>query len=276
MRSRSMGNAHSQFWVRWGVVALFQTGTIILGSSLASPAQAQISLLRDFNLPTSNLLNQNSNNQIVSACIRLDGRCLFKIADQKSDLPERISDVEQRLNDVAILYLKNNSPLKIRKQKDGNLPNIYLSAGNRDVRLLSVTAPDADLQGVDLETRTDQLIEQIETGLNQAKQERQLPFIIYQGKLAAATLLVMLITSIAFYRWERSSKRSKDLLSPSNLSPTQPISTQLTQQQYWNIKEVQHRLTQLAQMGILGGGSLFILGLFPYSRMFQVLIISSL
>lgn len=37
-----------------------------------------------------------------------------------------------------------------------------------------------------------------------------------------------------------------------------------------------YRLFQLAQAGILGGGSLFILGLFPYTRMIQVLIIGGL
>lgn len=276
MRSRSLGFALSKFFGRRKAVALFQTGTVIFANSVAFPTQAQLPLLRDL-IPTPQLINQNLNNQIVSACIRLDGRCLFKIADQKSALPDRISGIEQRLNDVSSLYFKqNSSPLKIRSAQEGNLPNIYIKVGTREVRLMSVTAPDADLQGVDLETRTDQLIEQLETGLNRAKQERQLPFLIYQGKISAAILLAMLIASITLYRWGRRSKRSKKSLDSSKSSPTQPISTQLTQQQQWNLKEVQHRLTQLAQTSILGGGSLFILGLFPYTRMFQILIITSL
>lgn len=276
MRSRSVGFAHSPFWVRWGAITLCQTGIIIYASSVA-PAIAQLPLLKDLNLPTANLLNQNPTNQIVSDCIRLDGRCLFKIADQKTELPDRITGIEQRLNDVSSLYFKNNSsPLKIRKEKAGNLPNIYINIGNREVRLMSITAPDADLQGVDLDTRADQLIEQLEAGLNQAKLERLPQFTIQQGKIAAATALGMLIISIAIYHWERRSKRSKDILASSNLSSNQPISTQLTQQQHWNIKEVQHRLVQLTQAGILGGGSLFILGLFPVTRMLQVLIITSL
>lgn len=274
MRSRSLGFAQTQSWVRQKAVALVQAGTVILATSIAFPAQAQFSFLQDL-IPTSQLLNSYPNNPTVSACIRLDGRCLFKIADQKSDLPDRISSIEQRLNDVSSLYFKqNSSPLKIRSSKDGNLPNIYINVGNREVRLMSVTAPDADLQGVDLDTRTQQLIEQLEQGLNQAKQERQLPYIIAQGKLAAAIFLAMLIASIALYQWERRSKHSKKPLD--SISPNQPISTQLTQQQQWNLKEVQHRLTQLAQASILGGGSLFVLGLFPYTRMFQVLIITSL
>ncbi|MGC1394261.1 MAG: mechanosensitive ion channel family protein, partial [Coleofasciculaceae cyanobacterium] len=276
MRSRSLGFALSKFLGRRKAVTLFQTGTVILANSLAFPTHAQLPLLRDL-IPTPQLINQNLNNRIVSACVRLDGRCLFKIADQKSALPDRINGIEQRLNDVSSLYFKeNSSPLKIRSAKEGKLPNIYINIGNREVRLMSVTAPDADLQGVELETRADQLVEQLETGLNRAKQERQLPFLIYQGKVSAAIFLAMLIASVALYRWQRRSKHSKKSLDSSNLSPTQPISTQLTQQQQWNIKEVQHRLTQLAQASILGGGSLFILGLFPYTRMFQILIITSL
>lgn len=261
----------------WESVASLSMGTIMVAGVAVSPVQAQLPLLRDLNLPTPNLINQKLSNQVVSDCIRLDGRCLFKIADQKNDLPDRIRGIEQRLNDITDIYFKNDSSrLKIYQQKEGNLPNIYISIGERQVRLMSVTTADAELENADLDMRANQLVAQLKEGLNRAKLERQTPFLIYQGKIAAATALGMLIASVAIYRWERRSKRSKDLLSSNHLSPTQPISTQLTQQQQQNVKEVQHRLIQLAEVGILGGGSLFILGLFPYTRIVQVLIITSL
>jgi small conductance mechanosensitive channel len=253
------------------------TGSLVLTGWVVSPVQAQLPLLQDLNLPAPNLLNQNSDNQVVSGCIRLDGRCLFKIADQKSDLPDRINGIEQRLNDISRIYFKNDSSkLTIRKKTEGNLPDIYISVGDREVRLLSVTAPDADLQGVDIESRADQLIEELEEGLKRAKQERQQQFLARQAGIATGTGVAMLVASLAIYHWERRLKRSKDQLAPCDSSPTQPISTQLTQQQHWNVKEVQHRLFQLTKAGILGGGPLFILGLFPYTRMIQVLIIGSL
>ncbi len=60
----------SKSWVRcWGIIALFQTCIIILASASASPAQEQLSLLRDLNLPTPSILNQNQDNQTTSACI---------------------------------------------------------------------------------------------------------------------------------------------------------------------------------------------------------------
>jgi hypothetical protein len=114
-----------------------QAGAIFLASSIVSPIQAQLPLLPDLNLPTPNLLNQNSDDQVVSGCIRLDGRCLFKIADQKSDLPNRITGIEQRLNDISRIYFNNDSSnLKIRKQKEEKLPNIYISVADKEVRLL--------------------------------------------------------------------------------------------------------------------------------------------
>jgi small conductance mechanosensitive channel len=254
-----------------------QAGAIFLASSIVSPIQAQLPLLPDLNLPTPNLLNQNSDDQVVSGCIRLDGRCLFKIADQKSDLPNRITGIEQRLNDISRIYFNNDSSnLKIRKQKEEKLPNIYISVADKEVRLLSVTAPDADLKGVDLDTRADELIEQLEEGLTRAKQERQPQFLAQQGGIATGTGVFMLVASLAIYRWERRSKRSKDQFAHTDSSPLEQISTQLTQKEQWNVKEVQHRLFQLTQAGILAGGTLFILGLFPYTRMIQILMIASL
>ncbi len=252
-------------------------GSLVLTGWVGAPVQAQLPLLQDLNLPAPSLLNQNSDNRVVSGCIRLDGRCLFKIADQKSNLPDRINGIEQRLNDISRIYFKNDSSkLTIRRKSEGNLPDIYISVGDREVRLLSVTAPDADLQGVDIESRAEQLIEELEEGLKRAKQERQQQFLARQAGIAIGTGVAMLIASLAIYYWERRLKRSKDELAPSDSSPTQPISTQLTQKQHWNVKEVQHRLFQLTKAGILGGGPLFILGLFPYTRMIQVLIIGSL
>jgi small conductance mechanosensitive channel len=108
-----------------------------------------------------------------------------------------------------------------------------------------------------IEDNWRELIEQLEEGLKRAKQERQPQFLARQAGIATGTGVAMLVASLAIYHWERRLKRSKDQLAPSDSSPTQPISTQLTQKQHWNVKEVQHRLFQLTKAGILGGGPLF-------------------
>jgi small conductance mechanosensitive channel len=254
------------------------TSSIIFLGCSTSPAIAQFTLLQDLNLRPPNLLNQTQNNQTVSRCIRLDGRCLFEIADQRSDISRRAEGIEQRLNDISRVYFKNDTAqLKVRRQQEqGTIPNIVIQIGNRQVRLMSVTDQDADLEGVSIDDRADQLVEQLEQGLIQAKNERQPQFLAHQGAMATGTGVAILVISLTIYSWERRLKRSKDLLVPSKASPTEPISTQLTQKQQWNLKEVQHRLFQVAQVVILGGGSLFILGLFPQTRMIQILIIASL
>jgi moderate conductance mechanosensitive channel len=254
------------------------TSSIILIGCSLSPAKAQFPSFQDLNLRPPNLLNQTQDNQIVSRCIRLDGRCLFEIADQKSDISRRIEGIEQRLNDISRVYFKNDTAqLTVRRQQEyGNIPNIIIQVGERQVRLMSVTDQDADLEGVSIDDRADQLVEQLEQGLIQAKHERQPQFLAHQGAIATGTGVSVLVISLTIYSWQRRLKRSKDLLVPSTASPTEPISTQLTQKQQWNLKEVQHRLFQVAQVVIWGGGSLFILGLFPQTRMIQVLMIASL
>src|SRR5919202_4306127 len=108
--------------IRSTAVASFQAGAIVLMGWFASPVQAQFPLLNEVNLQPPQLLDQKSDDRIVSGCIRLDGRCLFKIADQKSDLSNRIDGIEQRLNDITRIYFKNDSSeLKIRKKLEGNL-----------------------------------------------------------------------------------------------------------------------------------------------------------
>jgi len=258
-------------------------GSIALAGWVVSPVQAQIPGLPNVNIPTPNPLKQQSEDTVDSGCVRLDGRCLFEIAAPKSQFPQRMQEIEQRLQDISRTYFKNqNAELEIRQELDqqSNLPEIYISLldeqDNRfkEVRLMSVTDQDADLTGVPIETRADEIIEQLEQQLPQAKQERQPDVLTDRVGVAVGTGVAMIVASLLIYRWERRLKRSKQLLEPSQ-SNTTPISTQLTQNQQRNVKEVLHRLLQLTQGVIWVGGSLFILSLFPYTRPIQILILAS-
>jgi small conductance mechanosensitive channel len=270
--------------MRWVAIAALSAGAMILSSGVVSPVQAQPSFLQQLNplnIPSPNLLNQSPNNQEAIGCIRLDGRCLFEIAAPKSQLDERISDIEQRLNQVSNDYFRNEeAQLKVFQQQpegEGAIPNIYVSVGEqKPVRLMSVTDLDAKLGGDSIEMRAEEIVTQLERQLQRAKEERQPEFLSRQGAVAIGTGAAMLIASLALYHWGKRSKRSKEVLTPSDTSQAQPITTQLNKQHEWNVKEVQHRLFQLAQVGIVGGGTLFILGLFPYTRPIQLLILRSL
>ncbi len=291
-------------------------GSMALVGWVISPVQAQIQIpgLPDVNIPTPNTIKTPSEDAVafVSGCVRLDGRCLFEIAGTKltpntageaegaeeaeeaegaeespitlPPLPQRIQDIEQRLQDISRTYFRiESAELEIRQEEsegESNLREIYISLLDeqgdpfKEIRLMSVTDQDAAITEVPIEQRANQIIEQLEQQLPQAKQERQPDVLRNRIKIAVGTGVAMIVASLLIYRWERRLKRSKQLLEPSESNAT-PISTQLTQNQQRNVKEVLHRLLQLTQGVIWVGGSLFILSLFPYTRPLQVLILAS-
>ncbi|MDJ0735989.1 MAG: mechanosensitive ion channel family protein [Nostocaceae cyanobacterium] len=243
--------------------------------SSVSPVQAQIPILPDLKL-NSIVLTHNLENAVVSACVRLDGRCIFKVTDQKSDLSKRIAEIEQRLHSFSNIYFQTDTvQLKIRQQAVGNLQDIYISVGDQEVRLLTVTNWDAELEGVTIEFRTNQIIQQLQEALERAKQERQPRFLINQGIKAAGITVVIFLSNWIIFCKERYLRNSKEHLS-SDSSENQPISTQLNRRHQWNITEVRYRVLQIIRAVISIGGTLLIFGLFPYTRIIKVWFFSSL
>ena len=247
-------------------------------------ATAQIPLLPQLQAPSS--VSNDSNNRLVTGWIYLDGRRLFQIAASKANFPERSEDIQKKLQKISQSYI--NSPAKtelnVKVRTVNDLPVIYVN----DQYLMTITSEDAGLREVDISTSANQIKESLQEDLQQAKQERQTQSLINQGKIAAGIGLTMIVMSWGVYSWQRRSK--KDLLHPiasqpprgplsSPISPAvaaaQPITTQLTQRQKQHLQEVKRRLFELTQAGIWGGGSFFILGLFPYTRPFQVGILTA-
>ncbi|MDJ0800635.1 MAG: mechanosensitive ion channel family protein [Calothrix sp. MO_167.B12] len=255
----------------FGIVA----ATFVMVISV-SPVQAQLPIMPNFKL-NSVVLTRNSENTVVSDCVRLDGRCIFKVAHQKSDLSKRIEEIEQRLHNLSDIYLQTDTAqFNIRQQAVRNLRDIYMSVGDKEVRLLTVTSWDAELEGVSIEFRADQIIQQLQEGLERAKQERKPGFLINQGLKAAGITVVMFLSNCIIFRRERYLRNSKKQLSSSDASEHQPISTQLNRRQQSNITEVQYRLLQVIRAAIWTGGTVFIFGLFPYTRIIQLWFFRSL
>jgi moderate conductance mechanosensitive channel len=243
----------------------------------AAPVRAQLPFLPNFQ-PSSDWLVQNSDNLVVSECVHLDGRCLFKVASAKADISQRVGAIEQRLAQINSLYLRNSQDqLRVEKRIENNLPNIYVIVGDREIRLLNITSLDVQREGIDFDTKAEQIIEQLEIGLPKAKQERQPDSLLRQSLIAIALLSVMFLATWLFARSIHRFKQSKKQISPViRYSNRQPITTQCIQRQQWNLKEVQLRLLQFSQVGIWIAGILLILGLFPQTRIAQVLIFTSL
>ncbi len=302
-----------RFW-SWAIA-----GLLFVTSWSVVPVQTQLPTI-DLNQVYPNLLNQNSENQVVAKCVRLDGYCLLELAVPKSDLSKRIETIQNKLNKISQTYIKNQDAqlvIEIQKQpvkvelkepektapqttenqstveeaveaveeaieeaieevEERRSPNIYVSIDQEKINLLTVTDQDALLQGVDVDTRADSIREKLKEGLNQARYEREVEFLVRQGLMAVGICLAVLVSSLLIYRWLHQLEQSKAQLTSPNSASSETISTQLNQRKLWNLREVQYRLYQLALMGLLGGGSLFVLGLFPYSRSIQVMILEGL
>jgi len=104
----------------------------------------------------------------------------------------------------------------------------------------------------------------------EANQEQQTQFLVQQSEIPALSTLAIMAISWSVWRWQKrlSKNENKSILPIS--ADTQPITTLLNQQQKQHLEEVKKRLFQIAQVGIWGGGTLIILGLFPYTKPLQI------
>ncbi|MEH2263896.1 mechanosensitive ion channel family protein [Nostoc sp.] len=258
--------------------------SVAIGIVSVPKATAQIPFLPQLQAPSS--VSNDSDNRVVSGWIYLDGRRLFQIAASRTNFPERSEDIQKKLEKIGQNYFQSpaKTAIKVEVRKVNELPVIYVN----DQYLMTVTSEDAGLRQVDISTSANQVAESLQEDLQQAKQERQTQSLIDQGKIATGTGVIMVIMSLGLYGWQRRSQKDSDSVNPiasqpprellnSPISPTanQPITTQLNQQQKKHLQEVKRRLFQLSQAGIWGGGSFFILGLFPYTRGFQVGILNA-
>ncbi|MEH1896429.1 MAG: mechanosensitive ion channel family protein [Nostoc sp.] len=258
--------------------------SVAIGVVSVPKATAQIPFLPQLQAPSS--VSNDSDNRVVSGWIYLDGRRLFQIAASRTNFPERSEDIQKKLEKIGQNYFQSpaKTAIKVEVRKVNELPVIYVN----DQYLMTVTSEDAGLRQVDISTSANQVAESLQEDLQQAKQERQTQSLIDQGKIATGTGVVMVIMSLGLYGWQRRSQKDSGSVNPiasqpprellnSPISPAanQPITTQLNQQQKKHLQEVKRRLFQLSQAGIWGGGSFFILGLFPYTRGFQVGILNA-
>lgn len=300
MRSRT--KAIARLKLRWKIFAMRTAfgiaASIFLTFWAIAPTQAKspISGLQSFpfsglesiSVPGwDNLLNPNqssseANNQPITTWITLDGRRLFQIAATSRDgLSDRVEDIEPRLQTISQDYFRSNSwDLEVKSQrgtlvdKDGTVskanPDIYINGQ----RLLTITDQDAQVQGDnDPQKTARKLIQSLEQDLRQAKQERQSPYLLRQGAVAVGVFLGVIICSWSVRRWHRRLQ-SRTAISAATKSPTDSVTTQLTQQQNQNLQEARRRLFQATQALIWGGGTLISLSLFPYTRIIPFWILS--
>ncbi|BAZ46646.1 MscS mechanosensitive ion channel [Chondrocystis sp. NIES-4102] len=235
--------------------------------------EAQLPLLPKLSLETLKL-EKTLKQQKFSDCVLLDGYCLFKLSDRKSNLRQRIKYTEEQLTAVRKLYLQSEEPIKIFHPGDEQQQNIYVTVENRKIPVLSLYARDTIGEGINLEEYTQQISNNIADGLKTTKEERQLNFINRQAKIAGFIISLMLLANLFLAQKLKLLNQAK--LDFSRENQTASLTNQLEQRKKFNLKEVHYRLLQLAQITIWVGGCLIILGLFPYTRPIQQLIFTLL
>ena len=257
-------------WLLAGLMAIL---TVII--PLSDSVLAQFPFFPNFSGGSSVFLNQQAD-KVVSGCIRLDGRCVVEVAANQSSLSSRIAEIEQRLNDITRYYLQNPSAdIDVRQEVAGSLIDIYVAVEQREIRLLSVTSQDATLKAMSIEQRGEQMAREIRNALRLSKREREEGFILAQVQQGAIALLFVIALTIVLYYLQRRFWRQKVFLRESlDSTSEEAISTQLNQNQKKQIAEIKYRLTQIIRFGLWVGASLYLVGLFPYTRFLQVFIIN--
>lgn len=239
-----------------------------LQGTLPAKAQPQLIPFLPELSDTNSWLPKNSQDTNVTTCIRLDGRCLFRITYPKSKIAERVEVIEDRLNRISTLYFsQENNEIEIEKRGQNN-PEIYVTINNKTIQLITLGDLDIQNEGISFATKANTIIEQLERGLQRAKEEREPESLIGKGLIALGILGAAFIANKLICRQLNYLKFSQEKIGEER--DDQPISMLLTNRQQWNIKEVQYRLLQLAQYGIWLGSSLIIVGLFPYTRIAQI------
>ncbi|WP_051151152.1 mechanosensitive ion channel family protein [Mastigocladopsis repens] len=234
------------------------------------PVRAQIPFLPTVQTSTNG--SSESDTRDVSRWVYLDGRGLFQVAAPRANISERLQQIERNLAEISQGYFQDpNAKLDIQVNDSGPSPIISING----LYLMTVTSQDANLRQAPPSGAANLIVQTLEDELEQARQERRPQYLIRQGVIAGTTGIGMIVLSWGVYSWQRRSKRHLLQPIPPTTPEVQPITTQLTKQEHQHFREVKRRLSQLAQVTIWGGGTLFMLGLFPYTRPLQVVIISA-
>ncbi len=241
---------------------------------LTASVRAQLPFLPQINWETFNF-NQNPNNAVASACVRLDGRCVFSILDRRSNLPQRIKYTEERIKEISQTYFaQKRDQLAVYRENQGSQENIYVAIGDRQFPVMTLNSNDADTKGVNLEHQAEQIANQLESALKQARQERSRSQMIRQAQLAGISALIILFGQLIITDGLKRSRQVKDQLQTNQLPFLRSLADYVNHKQKFNLRSIQYRLLQVLQLAWWLGGILLILSLFPQTRSLQIWLIT--
>lgn len=236
-------------------------------------------------------LLDRDTTQLATGEIRLDGRSLFMVAapiintngqtqGTAEPIEQRIKAIEQRL--INLVRRGNWTPdsLTVTTQTDASagLPVINVN-GNY---LMTVTQADAEIQTTDLQTLAKEYAQIVQQALLRSYRERQAAYLERQTVLAIALVLLALAGTLWLsYKKKRLTQQIAEQPAPEPIPPdllrhlqSTELPTRQWQQRDW--RDLQGWLLELSKYGLWGSSAYAILGLYPYSRWLQVVILSGL
>ncbi|ASC72078.1 putative Small Conductance Mechanosensitive Ion Channel transporter [Halomicronema hongdechloris C2206] len=259
-------------------------------STPVAPSLPLLHSLEDLTPSDVPALLAGEERDVVSAPVRLDGRTLFFVAapvidpnDRPNDIlsaDQRAQEIEERLRELARRQLTAQTlDVTWELESSSNQPIIYV---NGDF-LFTVTALDAQLQGMNnLEIRANELTRVIQRALLRYVQQRQPAFLWRQSKIAAAILLALAVTSYLLTRFQAALKSRKQALANKetiefdNDHLATALRQQMVNRERRGILDLQRGLLRLGQIALWLGGGFILLGLFPYTRWLQHVILNGL
>jgi moderate conductance mechanosensitive channel len=241
-----------------------------------SPASAQLPFIQDLTV-YSRLLRPGQDNSLNSACVRLDGRCLFKLSGTDSEaLTDRIYEIQKRFDLLTASYLDHeNNPNPVTIKTNGNLKDLYLTIGDKKERLFTVTTSDGTANDVDVAIRAQQLKSAIDRGLAVSINEHSAQYQRKQIIIGISILFLIWLVNFPLSREIRKLRILARKLSPSSFLKSLPLAEQFARRQKWNLTEIKQLLLQFIQVMSWCGGVLFVLNLFPQTRISAFLLVAA-
>ncbi len=251
-------------------------------------------------LPQANILDSlfkpKGDFGIVQRTVRLDGEELFQIAapnvtddtKQNPAINRRVNKIENRILSVVNTNFDVDT-LQVFYSLKNNQPVIYASWKSRErpYEIMTVTALDAEIDGLEPQTRASELVTIILDAIKKGKLERRTPFLKRQFSLALISILITsAATTFISFQQRRLQKKWRILsenpptqpLDNSSLEEPQPLPDPTHIQDFLSYKKqldlniFQRRFLQVVQIVIWYSAIFIVLGLFPQTRRLQLII----
>ncbi|MEO0350969.1 MAG: mechanosensitive ion channel family protein [Cyanobacteria bacterium P01_A01_bin.15] len=237
----------------------YRLGSFLLGMVLIflttvapTPALAQL----------SGLMGGGSSNQTAVGWINLDGRQVFQIAAPSSALSIRQKKITENLRDIRDTYIEMADPeadIVKNTTESADTPSLYVNGRY----LMTLTDPDARMQGTTLAGLEQDIRQDISQALQEAYRERQPAYLRRAGLMSAGAIVgaIALSLLIRFSRYQLSN------WAEEGLPGERPEKLLKTYQQPFHV--IRHLVLPLLQFFILAAAITWSLGLFPYLRALQ-------